>query len=122
VEQVIGVLTYTAQDPQVTKRRHEELREFFGRGARRADVYLALSPEKNISEVADGLGMKRQNVWKEVALLRDAGLIVPFHTGGRGDVWVRNPVIESVVGLSKSLRAWREEGRTAATRNERSSR
>jgi hypothetical protein len=81
-----------------------------------------LSPEKNISEVADGLGMKRQNVWKEVALLRDAGLIVPFHTGGRGDVWVRNPVIESVVGLSKSLRAWREEGRTAATRNERSSR
>ncbi len=114
VEQVIGVLTYTAQEPQATKRRQDELHAFFGKGTRRADVYLALSQEMNISEVAETLGMQRQNVSKEVALLRDAGLIVPFHTGGRGDVWVRNPVIESVVGLSKILRGWRDDQTTGA--------
>lgn len=114
VEQVIGVLTYTAQDPAATGRRESELRGFFGRGTRRADVYLALNKEQNISELADSLGMKRQNVSKEIALLKDAGLAVPFHTGGKGDVWVRNPVIEAVVGLSRKLREWRTEGNVGA--------
>ena len=107
VEQVIGVLTYTAQEPEATERREAELRRLFGRGSRRADVYLALSKELNISELAASLGMKRQNVSAEIAVLRDAGLAVPFHTGGQGDVWVRNPVIEAVVGLSRRLRDWR---------------
>jgi DNA-binding transcriptional ArsR family regulator len=110
VEQVIGVLTYTAQDPEATTRRERELKTFFGRGARRAEVYLALSRERNISEVAYATGMKRQNVSVEISRLRDAGLAVPFHTGGRGDVWIRNPVIESVVGLSKRLAQWRAGG------------
>jgi hypothetical protein len=115
VEQVIGVLTYTAQDPEATKRRETELRRFFGRGSRRADVYLALDRERNISDVAKALGMQRQNVSTEVARLREAGLAVPFHTGGQGEVWIRNPVIEAVVGLSKKLAQWRVEGERVDT-------
>jgi DNA-binding transcriptional ArsR family regulator len=106
VEQVIGVLTYTAQDPGATQRREEKLRAFFGRGTRRADVYLALNQDQNITELAESLAMKRQNVSREIGVLKDAGLAVPFHTGGRGDVWIRNPVIEAVVGLSRKLQGW----------------
>jgi DNA-binding transcriptional ArsR family regulator len=114
VEQVIGVLTYTAQDPAANARRETELMKFFGRGSRRPEIYLALDKDRNISEVAAALGMKRQNVSADIALLKDAGLIVPLHTGGRGDVWIRNPVIEAVVGLSRKLVSWRGDSAPTA--------
>lgn len=117
-EQIIGVLTYAAQDPSVLDRRENDLRLFFGKGTRRRDVYLALDKDRNISEVAEALGMKRQNVSAEISRLHDAGLVVPLTTGGRGDVWIRNPVIESVVGLSKRLRTW-AQGETPGKANDR---
>jgi hypothetical protein len=109
VDQVIGVLTYTAQDPAVIQRREADLRSFFGKGTRRREVYLALDKELNISEVAAALGMKRQNVSTEINRMHEAGLVVPVRTGGRGDVWIPNPIIESVVRLSRRLRSWAQE-------------
>jgi hypothetical protein len=66
VQEVLDVLTFMARDPVIVERQLEELREFFGKGMRRADVYLALNPDRNVSEVADTLGMKRQNVSREI--------------------------------------------------------
>jgi hypothetical protein len=66
VQEVLDVLTFMARDPVIVERQLEELREFFGKGMRRADVYLALNPDRNVSEVADTLGMKRKNVSREI--------------------------------------------------------
>jgi transposase-like protein len=110
VEEVLGVLTYIASDPEVEARNEDVLRKFFGKGRRRADVYLALDPTRNISQVAQTLGMKRQNVSSEIRALREANLILPQLVGGRGDVWVRNPTLERVLRLSQKVRTWNSVG------------
>lgn len=106
LQEVLGVLTYIARDPAGVERRLAELREFFGMGLSRAKVYLALDPSKNITEVAEAVGMKRQNASKEIQRLREAQLVIPLMSAGRGDVWVRNPTLERVLHLSQKLRQW----------------
>ena len=106
VQEVLGVLTYMARDPQIVARQEEAMRGFFGRGRKRADVYLALSADRNITQVASALGMQRQNVSSEIQKLRKVQLIMPLTAGGRGDVWIRNPTIESVMRLSEMVRRW----------------
>src|SRR5438270_13476678 len=88
------------------KRQKDALRSFFGRGQRRAEVFLALNPELNVSQVADKIGMKPPNVSRELRALRDAQLILQVTAGGRGDVWIPNPTLESVLHLSKVVRDW----------------
>jgi DNA-binding transcriptional ArsR family regulator len=106
VEEVLGVLTYIASDPEIEARNNDALKKFFGRGGRRADVYLSLDPKKNITQVAESLGMKRQNVSVELRALRDANLILQHTAGGGGDVWIRNPTLERVLRLSHKIRGW----------------
>jgi predicted transcriptional regulator len=106
VEEVLGVLTYIASDPAVAERTEKAIVKFFGRGSRRAEVYLALNPTKNITQVAESLRMKRQNVGTEIRALHKANLIIQHTSGGAGDVWVRNPTLERVLRLSHKLREW----------------
>lgn len=106
VQEVLGVLTFMARDPEVIGRQLEELRNFFGGGARRSEVYLALDRNRNISEVANALGMKRQNVGREIARLQERELILSLTAVGRGDVWIKNPTLERVLHLSQNLRQW----------------
>jgi DNA-binding transcriptional ArsR family regulator len=114
VEEVLGVLNYIASDPEIEARNNEALRKFFGRGGRRADVYLALDSTKNITQVAESLGMKRQNVSAELRALRDANLILQHTAGGGGDVWIRNPTLERVLRLSHKIRSWYQSNPAAA--------
>jgi hypothetical protein len=109
VEETLGVLTYSVQDPDALSKRQAELRAVFGRGRKRADVFLGLSRDRNITEVATALGMKRQNVATEIRRLHEAGLVMPLATGGRGDVWVRNPLLDRIHGLTGKVAAWRAE-------------
>jgi hypothetical protein len=109
VEETLGVLTYNVQDPDALIRREQEIRKVFGRGKKRADVFLALSKDLNVSEVAAETGMKRQNVAIEIRRLHEAGLAMPLATGGRGDVWVRNPLLERIHGLTAKVANWRAE-------------
>ena len=106
VEEVLGVLTYVARDPELMKRQHEALRSFFGRGQRRAEVLLALNAEMNVGQVANKIGMKPPNVSRELRALREAQLILEVTAGGRGDVWIPNPTLESVLHLSRMVREW----------------
>lgn len=106
VQEVLGVLTYIARDPEMVARQEEAMRAFFGRGRRRADVYLALSGDRNITQVGSVLKMQRQNVSREIQALRGVQLIMPMTAGGRGDVWIRNPTLESTLRLSEKVRRW----------------
>lgn len=119
VQEVLGVLTYIARDPEMVARQEEAMRAFFGRGRRRADVYLALSGDRNITQVGSVLKMQRQNVSREIQALRGVQLIMPMTAGGRGDVWIRNPTLESTLRLSEKVRRWfPSSNAVAATREE----
>lgn len=109
VEETLGVLTFDVQDPDALLRREQEIRKVFGRSKKRADVFLALDRDRNISEVSTTTHMKRQNVADDIKVLRKAGLVMPLATGGRGEVWVRNPVLDRILGLTAKVAQWREE-------------
>jgi hypothetical protein len=109
VEETLGVLTYSVQDPAALTKREVEIRKIFGRGKKRADVFLALSRDRNITDVANATGMKRQNVATDIKRLHEAGLVMPLATGGRGDVWIRNPLLDRIHGLTAKVTAWRGE-------------
>lgn len=109
VEETLGVLTFDVQDPDALARREQDIRKVFGRSRKRADVFLALNRDRNISEVAKDIGMQRQNVADDIKVLRKAGLVMPLTTGGRGDVWVRNPVLDRILGLTSKVAEWRAE-------------
>ena len=109
VEETLGVLTYSVQDPDALAKREAELRKVFGRGRKRADVFLALNRDRNITEVAAATGMKRQNVATELKRLHEAGLVMPLSTGGRGEVWIRHPLLDRIHGLTSKVGAWRGE-------------
>ncbi len=105
VDEVLGVVSFIAQDPDLLKRHQVELRGFFGRSKRRAEVFLNLSPDLNVTQIATKLGMKRQNVSSEVKALERRGLVRRIETGGRGEVYVRQAILEQV-RLTQHVRDW----------------
>jgi predicted transcriptional regulator len=106
IQEVLGVLTFIASDPVAVERQMEGLRAFFGAGSRRAEVFLALDANRNVSDIADMIGMKRPNVSREIQRLQERQLVVPLTSAGRGAVWVPNPTLERVLHLSQKLRQW----------------
>lgn len=106
VQEVLGVLTYLARDPELVRRQEDAMRKFFGRNRSRARIYLALSADRNMTQVADALRMKKQNVQPEIKQLAGLQMILKLRAGGRGDVWIRNPTLEAVLHLSAKIRKW----------------
>lgn len=79
-----------------------ELIEAFGKGKRRIQVYLALDGNRNVNAIADHLGIKRQNVTRELKWLRDRRLVDVVEAEGSGVVYAKK-FFDAVVGLSASL-------------------
>lgn len=66
--------------------------EIFGKSKRRAQIYLAADGSRGVDEVAAHLKMKRQNVGRELGLLRDEGMLEIASTEGGRDLWGKKPV------------------------------
>lgn len=106
VQEVLGVLTYLARDPELVKRQEESMRAFFTKYRALARVYLALSADRNMTQVGDALGVSKQAVQQSVQKLDAIHVIMKMSAAGRGDVWIRNPTIETVLHLNAKIRKW----------------
>jgi len=87
-----------ANEPQLK----ETLIKAFGRSKVRVQVYLALDGQKNVNDLAKGLGLVRENVSREIAWLRKKGLIEPIDADGRGTIYKRTQ-LDSIIHLSEEL-------------------
>lgn len=122
VQEVLGVLTYLARDPELVRRQEEAMHTFFGRNRGLARVYLALSADRNMAQVATALDVSRQAIQQSIKRLDAVHMILKMSAGGRGDVWIRNPTLEAVVHLSALIRKWIPDLEpVAATAEERAS-
>ncbi len=78
-----------------------EVKQVFKDSKRKAQVYLAANGRRAVGEIADHLGMKRQNVGRELKVLSEESLLKVFPEGGR-DVWYKLPV-DQTIGISRFL-------------------
>jgi DNA-binding transcriptional ArsR family regulator len=76
------------------------VKKIFKDSKRKAQVYLAADGARGVQEIADYLGMKRQNVGAVLKTLADEGLLELGDSSGGRDVWSKKP-------LDKSLRITR---------------
>lgn len=79
----------------------EQMTEYFSKQVSAAKVYLEIDGEKTVSTIGESLNMKQPNVSREVAKLRDLGLIEPKSVGS--STVYQKTKIDKVIGLSKSL-------------------
>lgn len=68
------------------------VKQIFRRGKRRAQIYLAADGNRGVEEIAKHLGMKRQNVGRELKLLGEEGMLEITDTAGGRDMWGKKPV------------------------------
>src|SRR5437867_846200 len=71
------------------------VRNLFKNQKRKAQAYLAANGERSVNEIADHLGMPRQNVGQLLKSLADEDLLETFPVGRR-DVWNKLPVDRTV--------------------------
>jgi DNA-binding transcriptional ArsR family regulator len=79
----------------------DKVKTIFNGSKRKAQVYLAANGERAVKEIADHLGMQRQNVGAILKALSDENLLEMFASGGR-DLWYKAP-IDKPVGVSRLL-------------------
>ena len=79
----------------------DQLKQLFGRSKRRAQVYLAANGRRAVGEIAEHLGMKRQNVTIELQTLEKEGLL-SAQTSGSATYWNKKP-IDWALGISDLL-------------------
>jgi hypothetical protein len=78
---------------RVDKEKHfDSVKGIFGRSKRRAQVYLAADGTRSVQDIADHLGMKRQNVGIELGQLSQEGLLEIIDSQGNKDLWAKKPV------------------------------
>jgi DNA-binding transcriptional ArsR family regulator len=80
----------------------EEWLRSFGRSKQRARVYLALDGHRSVRDVAAHLGMKPQNVTRELSALKEMGLVEIAESRGN-EMRYRKRFFDPVVGLSSTL-------------------
>lgn len=94
-----------AQTHALTVRHDQDLLEkvlvFFRGSKRRVQVYLAADGERSVSEIAEHLGMKRQNVGSVLKSLARKNLLEMNPSGGR-DLWCKSAIDRSI-GISQLL-------------------
>src|SRR5881394_2152093 len=69
-----------------------EVKKIFGTSLRRAQVYLAANGSRSVQEIAEYLGMQRQNVGPDLKHLADEGLLELVDSQGNRDTWAKKPV------------------------------
>lgn len=84
-----------------------EMTDYFKKQIAIAKVFLQIDGIKTVSNIGEQLNMKIPNVSREIAKLRDMGLIEP-KTVGNTTIYQKTK-IDKVIGLSKSLEKMIEE-------------
>jgi len=69
-----------------------EVKKIFGNSVRRAQVYLAADGFRSVQELAQHLGMQRQNVGPDLKHLGDEGLLELIDSQSNRDIWAKKPV------------------------------
>ena len=91
--------------PWLVRPQAKEIREdmisFFEKQVAAAKVFLETDGEKTVSAIAQQLEMKPPNVSREVAKLRDMGLIEPKSVSST--TIYQKTRIDKIIGLSKAL-------------------
>lgn len=85
------------------ERHFAEVAKIFGKGKRKAQVYLAANGTRSVTEIAEHLEIPRQNVGRILRELADEGLLELLDTPGKGDAWAKKPV-DRTLRVSKYLR------------------
>lgn len=83
-------------------KHQESVRKIFKSSKRRAQVYLAANGSSGVQQIADHLGMKAQNVGRELKALKDEGMLELVDTSGRRDIWAKK-AIDRTLRISKYL-------------------
>lgn len=79
-----------------------EVKQIFKDSKRKAQVYLAANGKRSVNQIAEHLGMKRQNVGPLLRALKEEDLLEVFPFGG-SDVWHKTPV-DRTVGITRFLK------------------
>jgi len=69
-----------------------EVKKIFGRSLRRAQVYLAADGARSVQELAEHLGMQRQNIGPDLKRLGEEGLLELVDSQSNRDIWAKKPV------------------------------
>jgi hypothetical protein len=77
-------------------KHNAEVVKIFGKSLRRAQVYLASDGFKSVQDIADHLGMKRQNVGTDLKALGREGLLELIDSQGHKDIWAKKPLDRSL--------------------------
>lgn len=73
-------------------RHFESVKKIFKASQRRAQVYLAANGTRSVNEIADHLGMRYQNVSKELNALRVEGMLEITDSSGGTNLWGKTPI------------------------------
>lgn len=79
------------------------VKAIFRNSKRRAQVYLAADGSRGVQEIAEHLGMQRQNVGPDLRVLADEGMLEISDTSGGRDIWGKKP-IDRTLRISQFLR------------------
>jgi DNA-binding transcriptional ArsR family regulator len=78
------------------------VRGIFGSSKRRAQVYLAANGHRGVQEIAQHLGMKRQNVGSDLNVLYTEGLLELGDSVGGRDIWAKK-ALDRTLQITKFL-------------------
>ncbi len=94
------------------------IKKIFKNSKRRAQIYLAADGSRGVQEIAEHLGMQRQNVGPDLKILREEGMLEITDTAGGRDIWGKKP-IDHTLRISQFLRkeySLSPDGRSAGAR------
>ena len=74
----------------------------FRKSKRRAQIYLAANGSRSVEEIADHLGMKQQNVSRDLMALGSEGLLGLAESVGHRKIWSKK-ALDRTVRISKHL-------------------
>lgn len=84
------------------ERHFNSVQEIFKKSIRRAQVYLAANGERSVEDITALLEMRQPNVSKQLAILRDEGLLQVFEREGNKTYWGKKP-LDRTIRISRFL-------------------
>src|SRR5579862_8556855 len=73
-----------------------EVKKIFGRSVRAAQVYLAADGSRSVQEIAQHLGIPRQNATPVLRRLSEEGLLEIVSSESNRDIWAKKAVDRSL--------------------------
>lgn len=79
-----------------TEAHLNSVREVFGKGVRRAQVYLAADGQRTVEQIKDHLHISQTAVSRALGELKDEGLVDIVATRGSSNIWGKKPIDRTV--------------------------